>query len=293
MKQSFKIRNIGKAVATLLMMIAFTHANAQQTIHLYAGKAPGSENWNWKEQNLGGYLKDVTEPTLTAFVPANPNGIAVIIAPGGGFHYLVYDIEGTAVAKALNEKGITAFVLKYRLVHEDPTHPYYNSILQTKNYKFLDSVSAPVIKLELQDALNAVKYVRQHAGEYKIDPDKIGFEGSSAGGTITMSVIYNATDENRPNFIAPVYAYGNAVIGSKMPVVRTPAFICAATDDELGLTPYSVQVYSKWYDAKQPVEMHLYERGGHGFGTKKQNLPTDTWVDRFCDWILMEYGLKK
>ncbi|HRI19497.1 MAG TPA: alpha/beta hydrolase [Panacibacter sp.] len=277
----------------LVALIFISNVHAQKVIPLYPGKAPGSENWTWKEQNLGGYIKDITEPSLTAYVPENPNGIAVIIAPGGGFHYLVYDIEGTSIAKSLNEKGITAFVLKYRLVHEDSAHPYFDKIMQTRNFKMLDSVSAPVIKLELQDALTAVKYVRQHAAEYKIDPDKIGFEGSSAGGTITMSVIYNATDENRPNFIAPVYAYGNAVIGSQVPSVRTPAFICAASDDEMGLAPYSVEIYSKWLDAKQPVELHIYEKGGHGFGTKKQNLPVDNWLDRFKDWIFMNYPINK
>ena len=173
-------------LTVLVFLIGLAQVQAQQVIRLYSGKAPGSENWTWKEQNLGGYLRDVTDPTLTAFVPSNPNGIAVIIAPGGGFHYLVYELEGTAVAKKLNEKGITAFVLKYRLVHEDPAHPYYNKMMETKNFKMLDSVSAQVIKLALQDALTAIKYVRQHAAEYKIDSDKIGFMGSSAGGTIAM-----------------------------------------------------------------------------------------------------------
>jgi acetyl esterase/lipase len=276
-----------------LCVIILNNAQAQEIIRLYPGKAPGSESWTWKEQNLGGYLKDVTDPTLTAFVPSNPNGIAVIIAPGGGFHYLVYDIEGTAIAKALNEKGITAFVLKYRLVHEDPAHPYYDKILQTNNLKMLDSISAPVIKLELQDGLTAMKYVRQNAADYKIDPEKIGFMGSSAGGTLTMSVVYNATDETRPNFVAPIYGHAAAVIGSKVPRQRTPIFICAASDDEIVPVSESIQFYSEWLKAKQPVEIHIYERGAHGFGTKKQNLPVDTWLDRFTDWLLAIYPVNK
>jgi len=132
-------------LTVLVFLIGLAQVQAQQVIRLYSGIAPGSENWTWKEQNLGGYLRDVTDPTLTAFVPSNPNGIAVIIAPGGGFHYLVYELEGTAVAKKLNEKGITAFVLKYRLVHEDPVHPYYNKMMETKNFNMLDSVSMPVM----------------------------------------------------------------------------------------------------------------------------------------------------
>ena len=90
-------------LTVLVFLIGLAQVQAQQVIRLYSGIAPGSENMTWKEQNLGGYLRDVTDPTLTAFVPSKPNGIAVIIAPGGGFHYLVYELEGTAVAKKLNE----------------------------------------------------------------------------------------------------------------------------------------------------------------------------------------------
>ncbi len=281
---------------SLLFFFAFaalSYARAQQVIRLYPGKAPGSENWTWEEQNLGGgYLRDVTDPTLTAFVPSNPNGIAVIIAPGGAFHYLVYDLEGTAVAKKLNEKGITAFVLKYRLVHEDPAHPYYNKMMETRNFKMLDSVSAPVIKLALQDALTAMKYVSQHAAEYKIDSNKIGFMGSSAGGTIAMSVAYNALEESRPNFVSVVYC-ANDIIGSKVPSVRTPIFIACASDDEYGFAANSVQIYSKWLEANQPVELHIYERGGHGFIMKKQSLPCDAWLERFTDWLFMNYPINK
>lgn len=281
---------------SFLFFIAITissYIQAQKIIPLYSGKAPGSETWDWKEQNLGGYLKDITEPTLTAFVPANPNGISVIIAPGGAFHFLVYDIEGTAVAKQLNEKGITAFVLKYRLAHEDPAHPYFMEAQKTKNLEKLKAVSEPVIKLALQDGLTAVQYVRKNAGEYKIDPNKIGFMGFSAGGIVTMSVLFNATDENRPNFVAPIYGYGDMIIGSTVPTARTPMFIATAADDEVVPPANSIQAYQKWIDAKQPVELHLYQKGGHGFGTKKLNLPSDSWLERFTDWVLMEYPLKK
>lgn len=85
--------------------------------------------------------------------------------------------------------------------------------MATKNFKKLDSLNAPVVPLAMQDGLTAVKYVRQHAADYKIDPNKIGFMGFSAGGTVTMSVVYSATDESRPNFVAPIYAYEKAIIG--------------------------------------------------------------------------------
>src|SRR6187200_1700892 len=205
----------------------------QKVIQLYNGKAPGSEGWNWDEReikvDIGTILFDVSKPSLAAYLPSNPNGIAVIVAPGGAFHALAYDLEGVEVAKRLNAKGTTAFVLKYRLVHDDPAHPENSigNLMATGNFKKLDSLNAPVIPLALQDGLTAVKYVRQHANEYKIDPNKIGFMGFSAGGTVTMCVVYSAKDENRSNFVAPIYAFAGAIIGTEVPKVKTPIFIAA------------------------------------------------------------------
>ena len=232
---------------------------------------------------------DVSTPTLTVYTPAKPNGTAVIIAPGGAFHALAFDHEGTEVAKRLNQKGITAFVLKYRLVHQDPAHPenHIGALMASKNFKKLDSLNAQLIPLALQDGLTAVKYVRQHAAQYKLDANKIGIMGFSAGATLTMSVVYSATDENRPNFVAPIYPYENAIIGSKVPTASIPIFIACASDDDLGFAMHSVHIYSKWLEAGQSAELHMYEKGKHGFGTKKQNLPVDSWMERFFDWLYM------
>ena len=282
-----------------LFIITTLQSNAQTVIPLYTGAAPGSENWNWEEKkikaDIGKIVMNVSHPSLTAYVPANPNGTAVIIAPGGAFHVLAFDLEGTEVAKRLNAKGITAFVLKYRVVHDDPAHPENSigNLMATKNFKKLDSLNAPVVPLAMQDGLTAVKYLRQHAADYKIDPNKIGFMGFSAGGTVTMSVVYSATDESRPNFVAPVYAYEGAIIGSTVPSVKTPVFIAAASDDDLGLATHSVHIYLKWLAAKQPAELHMYEKGKHGFGTKKQDLPVDSWMERFFDWLQMQELAKK
>jgi len=282
-----------------LFIITALQSNAQNIIPLYNGAAPGSENWNWNEKvikaDIGTIVSDVSHPSLTVYVPANPNGTAVIIAPGGAFHVLAFDHEGTEVAKRLNAKGITAFVLKYRVVHDDPAHPENSigTLMATKNFRKLDSLNAPVVPLAMQDGLTAIKYVRQHAADYKIDPNKIGFMGFSAGGTVTMSVAYSATDESRPNFVAPIYAYEGAIIGSTVPTAKTPIFICAASDDDLGLATHSVHIYLKWLAASQPAELHMYETGKHGFGTKKQGQPVDTWMDRFADWLDMHGLLKK
>lgn len=277
----------------LIMLIASSNLFSQKVIRLYQGKAPGSENWNWPEKNLGGgFLMDVVDPTITAFLPEKPNGIAVIVAPGGAYHYLVTEGEGNAVAKRLNEKGIAAFVLKYRLVHEDPAHPYLQQMMQKKDWNLLDSVSLPIMPLMTQDGLTAVKYVRDHAKEFNIDPNKIGFEGSSAGGTVAMNVVCNATDENRPNFIASNYGYGEALAPCKnVPAVKTPLFIAVAIDDELVPVQHSLNFLTKWLDAGQPVEAHIYQKGNHGYvGNPPQNLPVDGWFDRFVEWIFMLYS---
>jgi len=285
-----------KKILTLLAsaLITVSLYSQQPEVALYDGVAPGSETWTWTEQKMGtngfSIIMDVSKPTITPFVPEKPNGTAIIVAPGGAFHLLSFDNEGVAVAKRLNEIGITAFVLKYRLVHSDPTKPENNlmTLLAARNYKKLDSINAPVVQLALQDGLTAVKYVREHAGEYRIDPNKIGFMGFSAGGTLTMSVIYSATDENRPNFVAPIYPYADAILGSTVPTEKTPIFITAASDDNLGLASHSVRIYSKWLEANQPAELHMYEKGSHGFGMRKQNLPVDSWFDRFIEWLKME-----
>jgi acetyl esterase/lipase len=283
----------------LLLLFSIQVAAQQKPIPLYNGPAPGSENWNWNENeikaDIGTIVTDVSHPTLTAYIPSNPNGTAIIIAPGGAFHALALDLEGIEVAKRLNAKGITAFVLKYRLVHNDPAHPENSigNLMASGNFKRLDSLNAPVIPLAMQDGQTAMKYVRQHAAEFKIDPNRIGFMGFSAGATVTMSVVYNATDQDRPNFVSPVYVYEPAIIGSRVPTVKTPIFIAAASDDDLGFATHSADIYLKWLAAGQPAELHMYEKGKHGFGTKKQGLPVDSWMDRFTDWLAMHGLLSK
>jgi len=291
---------MNRSFTSVLFFVLAIAAKAQEkSIPLYSGAAPGSEKWTWDEKTIDvtdmKITLDVSKPTLVPYLPVKPNGTALIIAPGGAFHALAVGHEGADVATWLNEKGLTAFVLKYRLAHDDPAHPENNfvALLTAKNFKKLDSINAAIVPLAMQDGLTAMKFVREHAADYKIDPDKIGFMGFSAGATVTMSVVYNSTDKDRPNFVAPIYAYEKAIIGSAVPTVKTPIFIAAATDDDLGLASHSVHIYEKWVAAKQPAELHMYERGKHGFGMRQQNLPTDKWIDRFAEWLQMEGFLQK
>jgi lysophospholipase L1-like esterase/acetyl esterase/lipase len=287
---------------SILFLLFLSHVTlAQRVIKLSEGKPKGSETWTWSEQTSTKNMfntevvYNVSEPTLTAYLPTRDlaTGTAMIVAPGGAFHTLSINSEGVDVAKWLNSKGIAAFVLKYRVVHSLTNDPVAELMPKMGDFKKLDEENAPVVELARHDGLAAMKYVREHAGELDIDPQKIGFIGFSAGGTLAMSVVYTATDETRPNFVAPIYAYAGAIIGNEIPKAKTPIFVAVAADDQLKLMPHSVDLFNKWFAAKQPAELHVYEKGGHGFGMRKLNLPTDTWYERFGDWLKLQGYLKK
>lgn len=278
-------------VIACLLFLAFSTKAQQKVIQLYKGAAPGSENWAYNEQEYKPGTNDalvynVSHPTLTVF-PADPskaNGTAIIVCPGGGFYILAIAHEGTDVAHWLNKKGVTVFILKYRLGHSLTDNPGEELSENMKKSDFAEKVS-PIIPLCISDGRAAIQYVRAHAAEYGINPEKIGIMGFSAGGTVAASTAFNYTAENRPDFVAPIYAYMPPSMQGAVPADAPPLFVAAATDDGLGLTSQSVGLYSKWLAAKKPAEIHIYEKGGHGFGMHKQNIPTDTWIDRFGDWL--------
>jgi acetyl esterase/lipase len=278
-------------LATFVLFVLTLPALAQQpVIRLYEGKAPGSEQWDWKEEDVISFnrhsVSNVVDPTLTVYPAKGTNtGTAVIVAPGGGLMGLSWDNEGTLVADWLSQRGITAFVLKYRTAHM--ANQKKDGFDMFANPKKLDSMVAIYAPLAKDDGLKAVAWVRQHASTYGVKPDRIGFMGFSAGGGLTMSVAYNAKDESRPDFIAPIYAWDKDILGTTVPTAKMPAFVVVAADDVLRLVPTSLDIFRKWTEAKQPVELHIYQRGGHGFGMRPHNVSTDHWIDRFHDWLIV------
>ena len=283
------------------LVITFISVNAQQkVVPLYDGTAPGSENWNWTEaenDNNGWNTKivyNVSKPTLTIFQPesSKANGTAVIIAPGGGFHALSINSEGLDVAKWLAEKGITCFVLKYRLVHSLTNDPVTELSAKMGKKEFDEDVSK-VLPLCIADGRNAIAWVRKHAAEYNVAPNRIGIMGFSAGGTVTSSALFNYTKDNRPDFAAPVYPFFPPAMIGTIANDAPPIFIVTATDDGLQLAPHSVELYSKWLSSKRDAELHMYAKGNHGFGMRKQNLPTDNWIERFYEWLGVQGLLTK
>ena len=288
------------AVRILCIMLSLvTAAAAQEVIPLYPGTAPGSSPANYPEKQYfstvwnAEVITNVTRPTLTVFKPSPnlKNGTAIVICPGGGFMALVIANEGTEVAKYLAAKGVTAFVLKYRVAHtgEDATKEF--GPLYADKQKF-DEMMKTVEPLAVADGLAAVTYVRQHASEWGVSPDRVGIIGFSAGGFVTAEVSLHYKPEGRPAFVAPIYA-GASSKDAPVPADAPPMFIAAATDDSLGLAPQSIALYQKWTAAHKSAELHMYAKGGHGFGMRKQNLPTDHWIDRFTDWMQLQGFLSK
>ncbi|MBN1581942.1 MAG: alpha/beta hydrolase [Anaerolineae bacterium] len=262
-----------------------------EVIPLWPSGAPGSEDWTQQEQEsiIPPSLKvvrNVTQPTLTAFFPdpATANGTAVIVCPGGAFHFLSIDMEGTDVARWLNMRGVAAFVLKYRLVCTGDDFP--EAVWKTLNDRqAMAGRMAPLRPLILADGQQAVRLVRERAAEWGIAADRIGIIGFSAGSAVTVSVALDHDNSSRPDFAGTIYGGGRQDI--PIPVDAPPLFILCA-DDDLMASPESVRLYSDWKAAGHSVELHIYSKGGHGFGMRKQGLPSDTWIDRFGDWLRVQ-----
>jgi acetyl esterase/lipase len=287
-----------------LFVFAATLVSAQEVIPLHPGapgSTPGSTPENYPEKEYFSkvwntvVVANVTKPTLTVFKPSpeSKNGMAIVICPGGGFMALSINSEGFDVAKYLVAKGVTAFVLKYRLAHtgEDATQEF-TALYEKDRPKFQETVGK-VVPLAISDGLAAVTYVRQHASDWGVSPDHVGIIGFSAGGAVAAGVAFGYQPEGRPAFVAPIYAGAGRFKEAPVPADAPPMFLAAATDDQLGLAPDSVALYEKWTGAHKSAELHMYAKGGHGFGMRKQNLPTDQWIDRFTDWLELQGWLQK
>ncbi len=276
----------------LLIFLFTIPAMAQKTIKLPVSEKDETVDWAKKEKDYFSevwqtqVVTNVSKPTMEVFKPTaeNNSGAGVVICPGGGLYALSINSEGNDVAKWLAEKGVTAFVLKYRLV---PTGEDGTADLNTDGARVIIK-AGNLLPLSISDGLNAIEYVRTNADKYGIDSTKIGIMGFSAGGAVTMGVTYNYEEKNKPNFIVPVYAWMDILPMSPAPKDAGPIFVVCATDDPLNLAPASVNLYNSWLNAGISAALHMYSKGGHGFGMRKQNLPSDQWIERFGEWLAIE-----
>jgi len=263
-------------------------------IPLWPNGAPGSENWTQQEQETSGLppldikvVRNIARPTVMAFLPnsAVATGTAVVVAPGGAFHFLAIEHEGLDVARWLNARGIAAFVLKYRVletaVRDEDFLRELGEHMADRNW--LRERMPWIGGMAVADGQQAVRLVRRRAPEWSIAPDRIGIMGFSAGGVVTTGVAAQYDAESRPDFAAPIYTAPWEV--GTVPADAPPLFIALANDDQMAVDA-SVPLYTKWRAAGHPAELHIYAKGGHGFGMLKNNLPSDHWIERFGEWLV-------
>ena len=301
-------------IVLALSLLSLTQAYSQNTpveLPLYSGKIPNEvpgPDLEDAERRVEGELqieksriKNIRKPTLTVYLPPKDkaNGTAVVICPGGGYAIVAAAHEGHEVARKFSEQGVAAFVLKYRL--PDP------------------NVSSKPEIAPLQDAQQALLLVRERAKEWNIDPDRVGIMGFSAGGHLASTAgthfrqayIDNPKNTNlRPDFmllIYPVISSNKAIahMGSFERLVgkdaseekmkeysnefnvtaqTPPAFLVHASDDRGVKSENSIVFYQALLRNQVPAELHIYQRGGHGFGLHNTSTK-DLWFDRAINWL--------
>jgi acetyl esterase/lipase len=255
---------------------------------------PGAAPEQW--ETFGGMriVRNVTAPTLIPFLPdpSKATGAAVIIAPGGAFTMLSIDMEGYDVARWLADHGVAAFVLKYRL-EPSPRDPAayaaaLGALLSGVAQQGPSRAGVHTPAAALADAQAAVRRVRGEAKRWGVDPSRVGFLGFSAGAFTTLSVALADDKASRPDFIAPIYGPMSAL---SVPADAPPMFNAIAADDPL-IPLDDLGVVTSWRAAHRPVEFHLYEHGGHGFGMNRKGTTSDLWIDEFYAWM-KDRGLLK
>jgi acetyl esterase/lipase len=263
-------------LAATACLIAWAPIHAQ-VIDVWPGVAPGSERWTQQERTIEGtpvgtVVMNVVKPTITAYLPerSRATGAGVVIAPGGAFVALAISLEATELAKWLQQRGVAAFVLKYRTIEK-----------KVDGIPQMDMDTAG--RYGIADGIQALKVVRAHADEWELNRNRIGMIGFSAGAMVTSAAMLQRDAALRPSFAALIYG---APFG-KMPAIPAglpPVFMAWAKDDQVALAPV-VKFHDALVAAGQPPETHVYAKGGHGFGTKHQGTDSDHWIDDYAHWL--------
>ncbi|MFL5295285.1 MAG: alpha/beta hydrolase [Phenylobacterium sp.] len=302
---TIRLTSLSAGLLAAACLLAATSAGAQArrwdipapkappgAIALKAPAAPADappETWSMSSTDNVPVVQNVSAPTLTPFLPppGKATGAAVIIAPGGAFYLLAMEHEGWAVARWLQAHGVAAFVLKYR-VH--PTEPKaagldkglaaLSALPPAQRLAALDAGA----RIATEDAQEAMRVIRARAGEWRVDPARVGFMGFSAGAITTMGLAYADDPATRPAFIAPIYG-GLGAPARPVPENPPPMWAAMAADDPLfGKTDFAL--IPAWEAKGGAVELHLYEKGGHGFGYPgRPGTTTLGWPEAFLAWM--------
>ncbi len=263
-----------------------------EIIPLWPNGVPDTELWRdagpelerplWENSRL---VRNVSQPTLTVFLP-EPSvavGAGIVVCPGGAFHFLMVDKEGTEVARWFNARGVAVFVLKYRVF---PTPDDDEALLRIAADPIPHRPNMDQVRpMAIADGLQALRTVRRQASRWGVDPDRVGILGFSAGGYVAAGAATEYDAESRPTFAAPIYAGWQ---DRPVPADAPPLFLAAASDDELVDARGSLSLYEAWQAAGHRAELHLYAQGGHGFALRRQGLPSDSWTDHLWEWLQSE-----
>ncbi|MBS0215559.1 MAG: alpha/beta hydrolase [Proteobacteria bacterium] len=265
----------------LLLFLIGRCADAQTTMKLWPGPPPGTGSWKQHEQTITGtpvgtIVINVTEPTLTAYLPGKnkATGAGVIVAPGGAFVALTVGLEGEDVARWLQQHGIAAFVLKYRI-------PEKRGQGIPKDMDF-DAAA----KYGTADALRALALVREHAKEWGVKSGRLGILGFSAGAMVASNSLLQPDASARPDFAALIYG---APFGAMPAIPKSlpPVFMAWAQDDPMALEEID-RFHAALKTAGIKPEAHVFASGGHGFGMKRQGTSSDHWPEEFREWLVAQ-----
>lgn len=217
-------------------------------------------------------VTDIHEPSIAVYRPEKPNGTSVVVAPGGGYVFLSAIHEGTQVCEWLNTLGVTGILLKYRTPTRDETAPHEKPV---------------------QDSARAIALVREHAQEWNLNPKRVGLLGFSAGGNLLAHLACDRPAASAlPDF--GINIYGGGFVDYKeptkfkdefsVPTDAPPMFMACAHDD--GQNPLALTLLYLEYKKHQiPAELHLFSKGGHGFGMRKAGNPINEWPQRCAEWL--------
>ena len=266
-------------------------------IVLDTGALPGATAPEaWHRQYGSTFARNVTIATLTPYLPdpARATGTAVIVAPGGGFRTLSMENEGSDVARALAAKGVAAFVLKYRLqqtprdmsAFEQSMAVIFAGAARPSGPMKVDEVIL-TLGPQLADSRSAFALIRKRSAEWHVNPDRIGMVGFSAGAMLTIATTLGVKDA-KPAFIGDIYGPLDPVT---VPPDAPPLFVALAADDPL-FGDRGTGLIGSWRAATRPVEFHLYEQGGHGFGMYPKETTSTGWFEAFVRWMGMHGMLK-
>jgi acetyl esterase/lipase len=295
MSRTVKALGLLAMAAMIFSPVAFARptGNGTQILPLYPKGAVASLGVpEVRVRQPGGdtLIFNVSEPTLELFRPApgHASGTAMIVAPGGGFVGLGYEAGGTEVARRLAQRGVTAFVLKYRTIRS-AADPMQLPEVHLKEMEGIMARAKTGIPVEVppfagephavEDGARAMAIVRQRAAEWGIDPRRVGFIGFSAGAFLAADLAIGGK-ASRPDFVALFYGG----LRTPVPADASPAFIAAAADDEYQPND-AMQLYTAWRHAGVPAELHVYERGGHGFDLNPKGTTSDHWFDELVWWM--------